>query len=52
VYAYVKDGTIRETVSNGKATYKWVGKKGNGANVTPTVAGYNAKQKDLMRQAF
>jgi uncharacterized membrane protein YgcG len=52
VYAYVKDGTIRETVSNGKATYKWVGKKGNGKNVTPTVTGYNAKQKDLMRQAF
>jgi hypothetical protein len=52
VYAYVKDGTIRESVSNGKVTYKWVGKKGSGKNVTPTVNGYNAKQKDLMNQAF
>ena len=52
VYAHVKDGTIKETISNGKATYKWVGKKKSGVNVTPDAKGYAAKQKDLMRTAW
>ena len=53
VYAHVNDGTIKETISNGKATYKWVGKKTkSGVNVTPDAKGYAAKQKDLMRNAW
>lgn len=52
LYAYVQDGQIKEIISNGTVTYRWVDKKGSGGNVTPTATGYKAKQKDLMVQAF
>ena len=54
VYAYVKDGTIKETISNGKATYKWVGKKGTGTsgNSKPTATGNTGKLKDLKQIAW
>lgn len=54
VYAYVKDGTIKETISNGKATYKWVGKKGAGTsgNSKPTATGNTGKLKDLKQIAW
>jgi membrane protein involved in colicin uptake len=45
VNEYLKDGTIKATVSNGKVKYTWVGKQAK--NVTPDAKGYAAKQKDL-----
>ena len=41
----VESGTVKETVSNGKVSYTWVGKKAK--NVTPDAKGYAAKQKQL-----
>lgn len=62
VYAYVQDGTIKETVKNGNYTYTWVGKpKGNTGgtgknkfvrNVTPDEKGYTTKQWQLVRDQF
>lgn len=48
VYAYVKDGTIKETKSGNTVKYTWVGKKTSYKNVTPDAKGYAAKQKQLM----
>ena len=48
VYAYVKDGTVKETKSGNTVKYTWVGKKSTYKNVTPDAKGYAAKQKDLL----
>jgi len=45
VYAYVKDGTVKETKTSSGLKYTWVGKKAK--NVTPDAKGYAAKQKEL-----
>lgn len=47
VYAYVEDGTVKETTVDGKLKYTWVGKKKN-INVTPNKKGYEAKMKRLL----
>lgn len=62
VYAYVKEGVIKETAKNGNYTYTWVGKpKGNTGgtgknkfvrNVTPDKKGYTTKQWNLVRDQF
>ena len=50
-YAYVKDGTIKETTVNGKLKYTWVGKKKNKAttNPMPKVSG-NVNQAYALKQ--
>ena len=50
VYAYVKDGTIKETQTSSGLKYTWVGKKAK--NVTPDAKGYAAKQLELTKHLY
>jgi hypothetical protein len=50
VYAYVQDGTVKETQTSSGLKYTWVGKTAK--NVTPDAKGYAAKQYNLMHQLY
>ena len=50
VFAYVQDGTIKETQTSNGVKYTWVEKTAK--NVTPDAKGYAAKQYNLMHQIY